>query len=199
MEVFIQEENKTLWSTPVINKFDLTWLKDREKRQMDRFPKEKWCHSDKKEPFFLIVRTKAWHSFLMYLWNFVDHLWHDCQATHKGASGHESPRQLDAELTRHIAKRLQLLRVPTHALHVGIAEFILNIDQSKHPLQEVSPEIRQHGLQVDGWTARHVVPCQGLEKVLEELGVLHVHHPVRSHKHVVQRDLCIFQKLTEKL
>lgn len=183
MEVFIQEENK------------------------DTETRDKWTDSLKKNDvilikrslFFLIVGTNAWRPFLMYLWNFVDHLWHDCQATHKGASGHESPGQLDAELTRHITERLQLLRVPTHALHVGVAELILNIDKSKHPLQEVSPEIRQHGLQVDGWTAGHVVPCQGLEKVLEQLGVLHVHHPVRSHKHVVQWDLCIFQKFTEKL
>lgn len=46
----------------------------------------------KKEPFFIIVGTKVWQPFLMYLWNFVDHLWHDRQATHKGAGGHESSR-----------------------------------------------------------------------------------------------------------
>lgn len=136
---------------------------------------------------------------LSYRRNFIDHLWHERQAANKGACSNKSPCQLDAKLARHIAERLQLLCVAADTLHVGVTEFVLHIDKPEHPLQEVGPEVGQHGLQVDGCAARHVIPRQVLEEVLEQLRVLHVHHAVCSHKHVVQRDLCIFQKLTEKL
>lgn len=136
---------------------------------------------------------------LTYRRNFIDHLWHEREAAHKGACGDKGPCQLDAELAGHVAEGLQLLRVAADALHVGVAELVLHVDEPEHPLQEVGPEVGQHGVQVDGGAAGHVVPSQGLEEVLEQLCVLHVHHPVRSHEHAVQRDLCVFQKLTEKL
>lgn len=85
------------------------------------------------------------------------------------------------------------------AVHVGVAELVLHVDQPEHPLQKVGPEFRQHGVQVDGSAAGHVVLGQGLEEVLEKFRVLHIHHPVCFHKHAVQRDLCVFQKLAEKL
>lgn len=138
-------------------------------------------------------------TFQTYLWDLVHHFGHDCQAAYEGARGHKRSRQLDAKLARHVAERLQLVRVAADAFHVGVAEFILHVDKPEHPLQEVGPEVRQHGFQIDGSTARRVVPSQGLEEILEKLGVLNVHHPICSHKHVVQRDLSVIQKLPEKL
>lgn len=134
-----------------------------------------------------------------YLGDFVDHFGHDGQAAHEDARGHEGARQLEAQLARHVAERLQLLRVPAHALHVGVAELVLHVDQAEHALQQVGPEVRQHGLQVDGGAARHVVLGEGLEEALEQLGVLHVHHAVGAHKHAVQRRLGVLQQLQEEL
>lgn len=146
--------------------------------------------------FFL---AHIWWNVQTHLWDLVDDFGHDRQATDKGAGSHKRSCQMDAKFARHVSERLQLIRVTADAFHVGVAEFVLHVDQPEHPLEEVGPEVWQHGFQIDSGAAGHVVPSQGLEEILEELRVLNVHHPVRSHKHVVQRDLGVLQKLPEKL
>lgn len=86
-----------------------------------------------------------------------------------------------------------------HAVHVAIAELVLDVDEPEHALQQVGPELGQHGLKVDGRSAADVVPRQVLEELLEELRVLDVHHAVGSYKHAVEGVLGVFQKLPEKL
>lgn len=102
-----------------------------------------------------------------YRGDFVDHLGHERQATGEGARRDKGPCQLEAELARHVTKRFQLLGMAADALHVGVTELVLDVDQLEHPLQEVFPEVRQHGVQVDHAAARNVVALQLLEEVLE--------------------------------
>lgn len=170
----------------------------RSKRFMLR-PAVKWSHSwvsaeDVRE-------SGGRQSFLVrtYRGHLIHHVRNESKPSHKGAGGYEGPCQLDPEFARNVAEGLQLLRVPAHALHVGVAELVLNVDQPEHPLQEIGPEVRQHGVHVDGRAAGQVVLGQRREEVLEQLGVVYVHHAVGSHEHAVQRGLRVFQELSEKL
>lgn len=145
---------------------------------------------------FLVKTKKAAFAYRGHL---IHHVWHEGEASHEGARGHEGSRHLDPHLARNVAEGLQLLRVLAHALHVGVAELVLDVDQPEHPLQEVGPEVRQHGFQVDGGAAGDVVAGQRGEELREQLGVLYVHLAVGPHEHVVQWRLGVFQELLEEL
>lgn len=131
--------------------------------------------------------------------DFADHVRYELQAKGEGAGSDEGSAQLQSQLARHIAERHQLLRMPTHAFHVRVAELVLRVDQAEHPLEQFGPELGKHVIEVHGRAARRVVEPQVTKEVLEELGVLHVHHSVGEYEHVVQRLLGIVEQLSEKL
>lgn len=63
----------------------------------------------------------------------------------KHLGGHERPPQLQAQLRRHVAERVQVLHVIRDALHVGVVEGILGVQHGEHTLVEDAEE-RVHRL-----------------------------------------------------
>ncbi len=74
--------------------------------------------------------------------DFVHHLRHERQAAGERANCDEGPGQLQAELAWNVTEGFELLHVSADTLHVRVAELILHVDQSKHALQKLRPEIR---------------------------------------------------------
>lgn len=120
---------------------------------------------------------------LSYLGNSVGNFSAHCQALDEGASRNESARDLNLQFPRHISEGLQLVGVLAHAFQVVLAEVILGVYQLEHPLQEPSPEVIEHLLQVD--VSPCVVSFQLSEEVLKYLRILHVQHAVGPDEHVI--------------
>lgn len=60
---------------------------------------------------------------------------------------------LDAQFTRHVSERLQLLDVFADAFQIVLAELILRVDQREDPLHQPGPEVWQNLSQA------HTAPC----------------------------------------
>lgn len=135
--------------------------------------------------------------FLDYLGYSVRNLSAYCQPLNKGPCSNESSSDLNLQFPGNISKRLQLVCVLADTLQVVLTEMVLRVYKLEHALQQPSPEVVQHFLQVH--IASCVITFQLCEEVLEHLWVLHVQHAIRPDKHVVQGSLRILQQFSEKL
>lgn len=134
---------------------------------------------------------------MAYLRHPVGHLSPDCEALDEGAGGNERPVDLGLEFLGHVSKGFELVHVLVDTFQIVLCDQVLGVEQLEHAFQQPRPKVIKHFLQVD--VATLVVALQLRKQVLKNLYILHVGLAICPFKHLVQRPLCVVQKLQEKL